>query len=464
MRGGREAVVGCFVKGCARGVWFCAAAWLWLIPALPLCADDGPFDLDGNATSFSSDVASEQESSVDTPLFAPAWRGDFSTRSQFTGDWSGARDNLAGSGVTFFGDITQYYQGVTAGGLARQFEYGGRGDYLVDFDSQKLGLWEGGHLDLRGETRLGQDTNRIDGALAPSNFAMALPLPNQNVTALTGVQYTQDLSDNLSVFAGKLNILDGTPQSYAIGRRLDYFFNVAMQSNLARVYLFPSVLGTGFTVRDDVEPIFNFYLLDTHYTPTTSGFSTLFSNGVLLFGEYRQRTNWFNLPGHSAAGFLYSNATRTSLDTNPYILLPGLIAGTPLPSQETAWTVTYRFDQVVYMDAEASQRRWTVYGDYGLTDGNPNSIHWFANVALVGTSPIRNRDKDTFGLGYYHLGVSHLPILETLGLGAENGVELFYNIEVTPWFHFTPDLQVLDPAQSHNATALLFGIRGRMSF
>ena len=221
---------------------------------------------------------------------------------------------------------------------AQRFAYGGRGDYLIDFDTGKLGLWEGGHLDLRGETRLGQDCNEIDGAVAPSNFAMALPLPNQNVTALTGVQYTQDLSESVSVFFGKLNLLDGTPAAYARGMRLNYFWNAAMQSNLSRAYLIPSTLGAGFTVRDEVEPVFNFYLLDTHYTPTTSGFSTLFSNGVVAYGEYRQRTNWFDLPGHSAVGFLYSNATRTALDFNPYLVLPAVLAGEPLPTKNSAWT------------------------------------------------------------------------------------------------------------------------------
>jgi len=32
---------------------------------------------------------------------------------------------------------------------------------------------------------------------------------------------------------------------------------VAMQSNLCRSYLIPSTLGAGFTVRDEVEPVFN---------------------------------------------------------------------------------------------------------------------------------------------------------------------------------------------------------------
>ena len=126
--------------------------------------------------------------------------------------------------------------------------------------------------------------------------------------------------------------------------------------------------------------------------------------------------------------------------------------------------MTYRFDQVLYADAEDPKRNWTLNSDLGLTDGNPNPIRWFANLSLVGNSPIRGRENDTIGIGYYHLGVSNLPILTIHGFGAEDGVELFYNAAVTPWFHVTPDLQILDPAQHHTATALLVGIRARLSF
>jgi porin len=405
------------------------------------------------------------------PIFVPnlnsppaTWRGSLATRSQWTGDWGGGRSQFAEQGVTFFGDLTQYFQGVTAGGLSRRFEYGGRGDFLVDFNSNKLGLWEGSHFDLRGETRQGNDCNAIDGAVSPSNFAMALPFPNQDVTALTGVQFTQDVSDNVSVFFGKLNLLDGTPTTYMRGLRLNQFWNAAMQSNLSRTYLIPSTLGAGITIRDEGEPIFNFYLLDTRYTPTTSGLSSLFTNGVVAYGEYRSRTNWFDLPGHSAVGFLFSSATRTAIDSDPYLLLSSILAGTPVPSEHAAWSVTYRFDQVVYSNAVDPRRNWTMNSDIGLTDGNPNPIRWFANLTLVGGSPVSRRENDTIGIGYYHLGVANVPVLTLHGVGAEDGFELFYNVAVTPWFHVTPDLQVIDPAQQKTPTALLFGIRARLSF
>ena len=126
--------------------------------------------------------------------------------------------------------------------------------------------------------------------------------------------------------------------------------------------------------------------------------------------------------------------------------------------------MTYRVDQVLYADAADPKRNWTLNSDLGLTDGDPNPIRWFANLSLVGTSPIRGRGNDTIGVGYYHLGVSRLPVLKTLGFGAEDGMELYYNAAVTPWFHVTPDLLVIDPSQRKNSTAVLVGIRARLSF
>jgi porin len=119
---------------------------------------------------------------------------------------------------------------------------------------------------------------------------------------------------------------------------------------------------------------------------------------------------------------------------------------------------------VLYVDSDDPKRNWTLHSDLGLTNGIPNPIHWFANLSLVGTSPIPDRENDAVDIGYYRLGVSNLPILTIHGFGAEDGVELFYNVAVTPWFHVTPDVQTLDPAQHHPASALLVGIRAKLSF
>ena len=39
------------------------------------------------------------------------------------------------------------------------------------------------------------------------------------------------------------------------------------------------------------------------------------------------------------------------------------------------------------------------------------------------------------------------------------GVEFFYNIEVRPWLHVTPDYQIIDSGLKTNDTAHVLGLR-----
>lgn len=453
--------------------------WIVLGAALPALGGETWFDDESAGDHFVADtlpcevptttaapcigeLPCDATASQGTGHAASPYDGPLCTRAALSGNWGGFRDSLAGDGVTFWGDLTQYYQGVASGGSAQRFVYGGRGDYLIDLNTEKLGLWKGGFLDLRGETRLGQDTNGIDGTVSPTNIGMLFPYPNRDVTALTGVQYTQALSEELLVFAGKLNVFDGTPTTYAQGKRLNRFSNAALAFNLAAILVPPSTLGAGFTTLKDGEQEFLFMVLDPHYTPTTSGFEKFFDNGVLLFGEYQIKTPWFGLPGHNAVGFVYSNASRLSLASNWWLTLP--VAPGPLPRVSDTWTLTYRFDQVVYERKSNPKQTWLLEGQAGLSDGDANPAQWFVSLGLTGTGWIESRPADTFGVGYYHLGITDKGPLPVLGFGGEDGVELYYNVAVTPWFHVTPDFQVIDPSNSRTDTSVLVGLRARLTF
>jgi porin len=46
----------------------------------------------------------------------------------------------------------------------------------------------------------------------------------------------------------------------------------------------------------------------------------------------------------------------------------------------------------------------------------------------------------------------------------EQGVEMFYNFAVTPWFRVTADLQWIDPALSANDNAWVGGLRANLTF
>ena len=87
--------------------------------------------------------------------------------------------------------------------------------------------------------------------------------------------------------------------------------------------------------------------------------------------------------------------------------------------------------------------------------------------ALV--EPVRSQyGKRTLSVsGYFYVGVS--DPLKNLApnlfpLQNENGVELYYNVQATPWCQITPDLQVIDPFRQRAVSSLLFGLRAKIDF
>ncbi|MHC4258525.1 MAG: hypothetical protein ACYSPI_08295 [Planctomycetota bacterium] len=63
----------------------------------------------------------------------------------------GLRSDLTDRGITFDLRLSQFYQAVTSGGANTNAAYGGKLDYILKLDGQKLGLWEG--LFVRGHRR-----------------------------------------------------------------------------------------------------------------------------------------------------------------------------------------------------------------------------------------------------------------------------------------------------------------------
>jgi porin len=88
-------------------------------------------------------------------------------------------------------------------------------------------------------------------------------------------------------------------------------------------------------------------------------------------------------------------------------------------------------------------------------------------AGVGGSSPLRSRPLDTFGIGYYYFQLS-TDLKSTLApitpLGNEHGVELYYNIGVTKWFHITPDIQWIEPARGTSDSAVVVGVRTKVDF
>ncbi len=405
---------------------------------------------------------------TDPPPRPPApFGGPVHDRPKLTGDWLGVRSGLRDGGITVDVSTTQFYQGVTTGGLEQAFAYGGRNDYFLTLDGEKLGLWKGFSVRLHGETRYGESANFITGALSPVNEYLLVPGSDGVVSGLTGVEFSQFIGENTLVLAGKINLLDHILQPLTGATGLEGFQNVSLIFNpiLARTLPY-STFGVGGTYLKDGHPVLAVSVFDAIDRSTTGVFDNLFGNGAVVFATAVLPTTVFGLPGHYGVEGAYSSGRYTNIDRSPYLdPVTGLVA--PSPPKTGSWAVGGLFDQAVWASPDDPTRVWGVFGKFGIADDNPNPIRWTATGGVGGVSPIPGRARDTFGVGYFHLGIS-----DTLKRGArpltplrnEQGVEVYYNARVTPWFQLTPDLQVIDPFQKQADTALLFGLRARIDY
>ena len=60
--------------------------------------------------------------------------------------------------------------------------------------------------------------------IVPVNIGRSLPVPVGTVSALTAAKFTQALSENLILYAGKINTVDNLQQPFMPGRGLDAGF------------------------------------------------------------------------------------------------------------------------------------------------------------------------------------------------------------------------------------------------
>jgi len=387
------------------------------------------------------------------------------SRSSLTNELFGLQAPLAEQGIGYQAYFTQFYQGVATGGQEQKFGYGGKVDQFLTLESSRLGLWEGTIVSLHAETRYGQASNFDAVGLAPVNANMLYPA-SEPVTSITGLTISQMLSEEWMVSVGTFNQLDLFAQLYPqTGRGIDGFMNMSALAPLSLSRpLNLSMLGAGITKLNAGRVQGALSVFNTANAATNSSFNQLFENGAVILGYYRIFTNFGDLPGSHALLGVYSSGTYTSVDPTTWVILPPLGV---VPGQETGtWSLTYFYEKKLWIDPHDSRRNLDLLTSWGISDGNPSPISWAGNVAVQGTGLNRSRPQDAVGVSYFHTSLSSdfrqlaSPVLT---LRDVNGVELYYNAAVTPWFHLTPDLQIVTPADRSLNTAIVVGLRGKIT-
>lgn len=379
-------------------------------------------------------------------------------------------------------DNVHTFQSVSGGGLDSTSRYLGNAEIVLKLDSQKMGIWPGGFLLVRGEAAFKHDVNQNTGSIMPVNMRQVLVLPSHDEMVLSHVVFTQFLSEKFAVALGKLDTSGGDANEFAHGKGDEKFMNLAFSLNPVALRTVPySALGMGMVFLPTKDVILTFSAIDTEGVTTKSGFDTLFKNGTTLGSELRLTVRPFGLTGHQLISGAWSNKDFSSLSQDPRDIFGNILFGTPLRKERGSWAFMYNFDQYLYQKKEDPSQGFGIFGRFGISDGKANPIAQFYNFGFGGKGMIPGREEDRFGIGYYYLKISSglrqtfPPLVRNrLGLDHDQGAEIFYNVAVTPWLHLAPDLQIIDGARNKApvvgsnrkaiGTAVVTGLRVKIDF
>src|SRR5262244_3553335 len=128
---------------------------------------------------------------VDIP---PTWGGTLMDRPRLTGSWFGLRDEMGKKGIVLDLDLLPMPQGVLTGGRNTEGDFWGNAEYTLNVDTQKLGLWPGGFLNVYAISGFGATVNDAAGVLLPTNIAQLLPNVGNSGTGLMNLAFIQFLS------------------------------------------------------------------------------------------------------------------------------------------------------------------------------------------------------------------------------------------------------------------------------
>jgi porin len=295
---------------------------------------------------------------------------------------------------------------------------------------------------------------------------MLYPKANEHDTAITGLSFAQELTDEVQFVFGKFNTLDLWYGLYPqTGRGVNGFMNastVLPLGGVARTVPL-AVMGAGVMKYEGKQIKSGVVVFDPKNIATTSGFDDLGDNGANIMAFNRFFTDFGGLPGSHMFGGVGATGEFTALDPSGFVIVSG--EGIVAPKQNGTWSLIYVAEQTLWADCCNKDRKIGLLSQWGLSDEQTSPVRWSGNVGFQGQGISRSRPHDTMGVGYFYTGLSQ-EFTNLLGpvrdLHDVNGVELYYTAAVAKMLQVTTDLQIIEPADIRNDTAVVFGLRATM--
>jgi porin len=399
--------------------------------------------------------------------------GDFWTSPTLTGDWGGARSDLARKGVQFDFGWYQTVQSVVDGGLDTRTRYGGNLDLVITLDLMRMGIMPGAFVKLRAESRYGESVNDASGQILPVNSTAFFPLTEKLddtlPIALTDLTYFQFFSKQFGLLVGKLDTLDADPNEFASGRGNKQFMNANFIFNSIVSVAGPySTLGAGLVIMPNDFISINSSVSATTDSSRTSGFETL-NDGLSWSTEADLQYRCGQLPGGFNVGACYAWDNNFTALGQRLVFTRG--QGFSAPQKHDTWFAYASGWQ--YLCAEGVKEGPIRAGDgrldykglglfwrAGVADSATSLVSWSISGGLGGRGAIPGRDEDTWGVGYFYTRLQDERLIQRVGVrDYSQGFETFYNIALTGWAHLTLDVQVTDSLIPKTDTGVLLGAR-----
>ncbi|MEE4603908.1 MAG: carbohydrate porin [Desulfobacteraceae bacterium] len=368
-------------------------------------------------------------------------------------------------GITVDASLTHFFQGLASGDGDQDMQSGGKGDILLAFDGWKLGLWQGLFMNMHGEAIYGDDANtQGNGTIIPVNTALAFPQLGGSDEELS-LTLTQQINEQTMLTLGKFNMLDAAARTPLIGGGgLDTFMNLGLAAPISGVT--PAYLLGGLLSYRTDPAAFGLFVYDPHSAQDSDVLKDPFDDGVTFSLSVTVPFQlWGDTSIHRIRG-VYSTQDGIDLRDIPQLLLPPE-AERELGTRSGYWFFSYAFQHFFFQDETDPSRGWGLFGQLGVSDGNPNPVEWSCFIGIGGNNPLAGRNHDRFGIAYFRYSLSDdlvdglRPVIR---LEDEHGIEAFYDFAVAPWLKITGNLQVIDAALSDNSRSVFLGLRTQVKF
>jgi len=399
--------------------------------------------------------------------------GSLTTQSSLTDTKDGPKAQLRTIGVQPDVWVTQICQGIMSGSPPQNTYCGGKIDAFLRVEAEKLGLWKGVHVFAQFEQYTGNTVNNITGTLLPVSAIQAFVQPRYYHNTLS-LFIKQDLNENFSVSAGKVNIMTLAAKTPILGGGgWETFLNrafavpktgigITAPGTLAdRVIVSPTyTLGALADLKTKIGD-FTFAVADPRNAEDPRVIQHPFERGVALTAGYMLPLKLAGLQGYHSFRAAYSNARGFDLDD--FSGLRARLSRGQTITKKSFWFASYAVQQYIMQNEVDPTVGWGLFANVSISDGNPNPVKWSLLAGIAGNNLIKGREHDKWGIGYYHYGLSQLLIdglqLANIYRRSEGGVECFYNFAITPWVQLSADLQIIDPWRVEKTRETIGAIR-----